>query len=89
MSFVMNLLVLVLWPIYATLVNQGRSLKLEMETAVQFSQGMKFQLLESAPLVLGNAPNVDSEITAFQVSLHTLLNAEGNRGKVTASVFLK
>lgn len=72
-----------------TLVNWDRSLKLEMETAVKFSQKMKFQLLESAPLVLGNAPNVDSKITAFQVSLHTLPNAEENRGKVTPSVFLK
>ena len=30
---------------------------------------------------------VDSKITAFQVSLHTLLNAEENRGKVAGQVF--
>lgn len=40
-----------------TLVNQDRWGKLQMEAAVKLSQRMKFQLLESAALALGNAPD--------------------------------
>lgn len=70
-----------------TLVSRVRSLKLEMETAVKFSQKMKFQLLECASLVLENAPDVDSKITAFQISLHTLQNALDNRGSYSKCIF--